>query len=142
MDEKTCTACKETKPLTAFHKHKTGKFGVNSQCKECACSRVRNYNDRDNGTRRQAQKDKRLRWKQETVDHYGGKCACCGETELVFLTFDHVDGGGRKHRESEKIGGHLLLWLRRNGHPANFQVLCWNCNSAKHLLGTCPHQAR
>ena len=34
---KTCTKCKEEFPATLefFHKHKQGKFGLNSRCKEC-----------------------------------------------------------------------------------------------------------
>ncbi|QJD54050.1 HNH endonuclease [Streptomyces phage Galactica] len=141
MDElKTCTKCKTAKPRTEFHKHKSCKDGLNSQCKECVRAKVRDWYHENQGANRDRLRTRRLNRKQEAVDHYGGKCACCGETELVFLTFDHIDGGGRKHREEGGLKGHLLMWLRRNGYPAGFQVLCWNCNSAKHILGTCPHQ--
>jgi hypothetical protein len=35
---KTCTTCKKTKPATPeyFHRQKTGKYGLISQCKECS----------------------------------------------------------------------------------------------------------
>ena len=33
-----------------------------------------------------------------------------------------------------------LEWLKRNDYPPGFQVLCHNCNWAKHALGRCPHQ--
>ena len=33
--DKTCTKCKETKPLEKFEKSKTGKFGRGSWCKSC-----------------------------------------------------------------------------------------------------------
>ena len=32
------------------------------------------------------------------IDKYGGKCVCCGETKLEFLSMDHVNGGGTKER--------------------------------------------
>src|SRR3990172_5963982 len=36
--------------------------------------------------------------RREVLDHYGGACACCGETTLEFLSLDHKNGGGTKHR--------------------------------------------
>ena len=32
---KTCTKCKELKPVSAFHKQKTGRDGVRASCKQC-----------------------------------------------------------------------------------------------------------
>ena len=72
---------------------------------------------------------------------YGGaRCACCGETELGFLTLDHVNNDGAPHRR--EIGGsaNLLVWLRRKGYPPGFQILCFNCNLGRALNGgICPH---
>jgi len=76
--------------------------------------------------------------RRNTIDHYGGCCACCGETELVFLTMDHIDGGGTQHNK-EINGAHLAQWLFKMGYPEGFQVLCFNCNWAK-SHGGCPHQ--
>jgi len=72
---------------------------------------------------------------------YGGPiCACCGETNLFFLTFDHINGGGRKHILEighPNLGG----WLRRNNYPDGYRVLCANCNSGRAMVGgVCPHQ--
>lgn len=36
------------------------------------------------------------------LNHYGGvppKCACCGENHVEFLSVDHINGGGNKHRK-------------------------------------------
>lgn len=77
--------------------------------------------------------------RKKILDVYGSLCICCGETEPVFLCIDHIDGGGHKHRK--KVGG-LYAWLKKNNYPKGFQILCWNCNSAKHLLGQCPHQTK
>jgi hypothetical protein len=79
----------------------------------------------------------------QVYEAYGGSiCACCGETELAFLSIDHIDGGVGKHRQ--EIGGTaatLIRWLIKNNFPAGFQVLCFNCNRGKHINGgICPHQ--
>lgn len=81
---------------------------------------------------------------------YGPGCQCCGEDREPFLLIDHVDGGGNAHRQeivrskhSGRAGGgpNLYRWLRLNGYPGGFQVLCANCNMAKDRPGGCPHQA-
>ena len=82
----------------------------------------------------------------ETLVRYCGdppECACCGETEVVFLAIDHISGGGNIHRRKidpdGKIGGNGFgYWLKKNGWPKGFQVLCFNCNWAK-SHGGCPH---
>lgn len=81
--------------------------------------------------------------KRAIFEHYGGnppKCACCGETTLEFLTIDHVNGGGNKHRKEIGGGGNFYRWLVKNDFPEGFQVLCMNCNWAKGKYGECPHQ--
>jgi hypothetical protein len=81
----------------------------------------------------------------DALQHYGGQCACCGETEPAFLAIDHVNGGGNAHRREvgyPKGGGAFFYWLRKHGYPDGYQVLCHNCNMAKTYLGVCPHQLR
>jgi hypothetical protein len=76
----------------------------------------------------------------EMIQTLGGKCVCCGETELVFLCLDHIKGGGR--REYQKKGGSNGVWKRaiREGLPRDkYRILCWNCNAALGLYGKCPH---
>lgn len=83
-----------------------------------------------------------LKLKIETLEYYGGLiCNCCGETHLEFLTIDHVDGGGNKHRKSIGSRGGLSFytWLRKNNYPEGYQVLCQNCNHAMGHYGFCPH---
>lgn len=77
------------------------------------------------------------------MDKYGGAvCKCCGETGFEFLTIDHIDGRGAEHRK--EIGGtsrNICAWLKRNGFPPGFQILCYNCNIARHWNGgICPHK--
>lgn len=85
--------------------------------------------------------------KRHVMASYGGACACCGVEQLDFLTIDHIDGRGAEHREhlfgDRDMGGvHFYRWLRRNGMPPGFQVLCFNCNVSKYLGGVCAHKRK
>lgn len=75
------------------------------------------------------------------LTHYGGKCECCGEDEPLFLTVDHINGGGKKHRQEIGGGGfYLHRWLIKNNFPEGFRILCFNCNCGRSLnKGVCPH---
>ena len=77
--------------------------------------------------------------RDKAIEKYGSKCVCCGLAEKPFLTFDHVEGGGRQHRK--RLGGFgFLLWMEKNNYPPEIQLLCYNCNGAKRAFGACPHQ--
>jgi len=83
---------------------------------------------------------------------YGGNvCSCCGETEWTMLTLDHVNEDGKHHRRAVAkergwsvttvVGTEMWRWLRDNGFPPGYQVLCYNCNISKHRNGgVCGHQ--
>jgi len=91
----------------------------------------------------QLRQDEKQRLRQQTVAAYGGQCACCGEVEPKFLAIDHIDGGGNKHRQrlGMKAGvGQFYRWLRQQGFPPGYRVLCHNCNQAIGNYGFCPHQ--
>lgn len=77
------------------------------------------------------------RRREKVLGHYGGTCACCGESQYEFLTLEHINGGGRKHRQAV---GSVYREIVRLGFPEGYAVLCWNCNSAKGLYGFCPHE--
>lgn len=88
----------------------------------------------------------RVRTKLRVLSQYGGvppRCACCGESEVNFLTLDHTNGDGAKERRSNpdmaKCGIYAYLSVIRRGFPDGYRVLCWNCNLAIGLFGKCPH---
>lgn len=57
------------------------------------------------------------------------------------MALDHVDGGGTQHRL--KMGSkNIFSFLRQQGYPEGFQVLCHNCNAAKGFYGGCPHKEK
>jgi predicted DNA-binding protein YlxM (UPF0122 family) len=85
----------------------------------------------------------RREFKREMVDAYGGKCACCGETELAFLCLDHINGGGIEDRTSHGGSEGLHRHLKKLGWPKdNYRILCANCNIATKYGRTCPHQLK
>lgn len=90
------------------------------------------------------QKGYRQSLRVEIIREYGGQCVCpgCPETLQEFLTIDHIDGNGAAHRRIDgKTGWQFYKWLKDNEYPKdNFQLLCMNCNWAKHAYGICPHQ--
>lgn len=78
---------------------------------------------------------------------YNPFCACCGEKEINFLTLEHMEGGGNKHRQliypnGKGRSGPISGWIIKNNFPAGFQVLCYNCNCAKGHYGICPHRVK
>lgn len=136
-----CNRCDQAKPVAEFPKRKDSRTGYAALCHECNRERVKAWREGRND-RQEDDRARRLRWKLEALAHYGGRCTCCGETQHQFLTFDHVYGGGRQHRKTEAYTD-MLRWLRANKFPPEYQVLCWNCNAARHFNGgQCPHQDR
>lgn len=88
-----------------------------------------------------AQRRCRKEAKRKALEGYGGRCACCGERHLCFLTIDHKKGNGAAHR---KVRGSFdtykfYVWLIRNSFPKDYQALCYNCNCAKGTKKHCPH---
>ena len=81
----------------------------------------------------------RHRIRLEALEHYGGKCVCCGESMKEFLCFDHINNNGSEHRKTMKDKS-IAPWLKRNNYPEGFQILCHNCNIAKEHYGSCPHK--
>jgi len=82
------------------------------------------------------QKEKHQRLRIAAIEFYGGKCACCGETEPKFLGIDHIVGKTGKRRPMSGVMWYLFIVKNRQ---QNLQVLCHNCNLAKGFYGSCPH---
>jgi len=85
----------------------------------------------------------RLRVRKELLAKYGGRCACCLESESSFLCVDHVFNDGRADRQKRSPNTYVLYrrLLKARRLFRRYQLLCWNCNQAKQYYGTCPHQA-
>jgi hypothetical protein len=80
--------------------------------------------------------------KLEVIGHYGGKCACCGELHIEFLVIDHVNGEASFHKSQtgkSHSGARLYHFLKREGYPEGYRVLCASCNTSLAIYGYCPH---
>lgn len=90
---------------------------------------------------REYSKTYRDKMRRLVMEHYGKKCVCCGEDNIKFLSVDHINGGGAKHRI--KIHGKINFWLIKNNYPRGFQILCFNCNWGRYNNGgICPHKEK
>ncbi|MDE2099506.1 MAG: hypothetical protein KGL39_19800 [Patescibacteria group bacterium] len=128
-----CGTCKQFKPDDSFNYLSANtlrrkRAGV---CRQCI----------------KAQRDHRFRnkdlWKQRVFKAYGNKCACCGETQSLFLQIDHVNNNGAimKKTKAHPTIPLFYLWLCQKGFPSEFQLLCANCNWGKARNdGVCPHK--
>lgn len=129
--------------------------GQQRACKQCAKQRAAKYkaNNPDRVKRMAADyqkarrnrlpdeaKNRRRELRRQIVLAYGGECVCCDEANWEFLSIDHKNGGGNKHREA--LGGSYSFyrWLRDSGFPKDdYRLLCMNCNFAIGKYGYCPH---
>jgi hypothetical protein len=130
--EITCKICGESLPAVEFYV-KDGVKTRHNTCKTCL---------RPILSRKRKERNKRDRIAAlEAYSNGSPRCQCCGETHIEFLTIDHINGGGGKHRrELGKSSGRVFRWLRNNGYPEGFRVLCINCNWSRGLYGYCPHE--
>ena len=107
------------------------------------------YREKNRPKLRERIKEDSLNVKEEVLGHYSKKlsnsdvpcCNCCGEHEfLIFLSIDHITDRKNVTHGKGYTGTQLYRYLRRNGYPSGYQVLCINCNSAKSDSGICPHK--
>lgn len=138
----TCESC--GKRSRKYSKTRTDKFITNGKC--CVCGEKELVTKRHcEGCARKHQESSKKNYlimRDGVFNAYGGyKCVCCMEEEKAFLTIDHINGNGNRHRK--EIGqSNMYRWLRDNNYPSGFQVLCMNCQWGKKNCGICPHKAR
>lgn len=141
-DRQSCEACLLRGRLK-IKRRRDGRI-ASGQCGRCGIGELVNkrfcftcYEDH-----KESAKKNYLILKDKVFDYYGGYvCACCGETEKVFLTIDHINGGGCKHRRA--IGqSNVYRWLRDNGYPNGYRVLCMNCQWGTKNGKICPHKRK
>lgn len=119
---RTCGSCGEPKPLAEFYPDANGKNIKQRRCRVC-----------QNEYLTAKHRERRL----AVIEHYGGRCVCCGTDFYPHLTLDHVEGDGTADRARFSSARQYWNWLARELPAEGFQVLCWNCNEAKHFYGEC-----
>ena len=116
----------------------------------CQCGRQKISPDR---SQCQTCYDSTHKWRDkirlEVLTAYGSKCQCpggCDVSESKFLSLDHINNDGHKHRRTlysgKTMGDPLRVYLdvKRRGFPKDeYRLLCHNCNQARAFYGECPH---
>ena len=118
-----CRICNIWKLLCEFYKG-TNIYGYGYDCKDCSNIRGKEF---------------RKKQKIEFINAYGGCCQCCGESEISFLTIEHIRNSGNKLIYAAKYT--LISRLKRLGWPDEYTCLCYNCNMSTKEYGTiCIHK--
>ncbi len=100
------------------------------------------YSEKPEILREQGRRGRR-KARQECIEAYGGKCTCCGESTLEFLTVEHTEGNGQAHRKEVGAGRMMYIDLKRRGWPKEgITIFCMNCNFATRFSQICPHQKK
>jgi len=120
------------KKWKAKNKDKTKEYGKRNDIKrQYKPERIKQRNE--SGTRL------RIRQKLLAIKRYGGKCVYCGESRYELLSVDHINNNGSEHRKirsTKKSIWDILAY--QEYQPKEYQILCFNCNTAKQLFGIMP----
>lgn len=135
-----CPRGEHTLSQDEFYEDPKSANGLSSYCKKCHAAHANKYYHNNSATCKEKMRQRNREQRERCLEHYGKICACCGETRYEFLSLDHENGGGGKHRKELGGGDRLCRWLIKNNFPAGFRVLCHNCNQAIGLYGYCPHE--
>ena len=152
--QKRCASCLKTKPRSDYNLERKKLDGHKSRCRDCSRKDCRASYQKHRRKRIQASSDwkknhpqqqrkinaDRIRRRRaQIVDGYGGKCTCCGERTIAFLTLEHKNGGGRAHRKLCGSSNAVYRDVINKNFPADYTVLCMNCNFATRGGQQCPH---
>lgn len=137
--QKRCPKCRKKNRVEYIKKWIRERRRNDPEFREAQYELNRNWRQKNYVSARESNRNYVRRIKAFVLNEYGGVCACCRESEYEFLSMDHIDGGGRQHREKSGYKN-IYVWLRRNDYPAGFRVLCHNCNMSFGQFGYCPHK--
>lgn len=132
---KTCTLCRETKPLAAFTVRTKNKDGHTSRCRACvnAANKLR-YARRPEQARarlrffnRKLKDDKAARVFDYLTEH---PCVDCGEADPVVLEFDHREKHAKRMAVAKMIENRYS-WDTILDEIDKCDVRCANCHRRK-----------
>ncbi len=116
---KVCTKCKKIKNESCFYKHKRCKGGINSYCKDCHKTAVKNHRDKpDSKKRLAAYKRKKhygitLEQYEQMLELQTGVCAICHRPEVAKNKWGYKRLAVDHNHQTGKVRG----------------LLCNNCNN-------------
>lgn len=161
-----CKKCNNVKEITQFPIYDNKSGSRRHACNSCNAKRVEDHHAKNREwrlecARKRYAKDPTSVWTPKRRKRanelaqvrlrnlrnaiylkYGNKCNCCGETNTLFLTLDHVNNDGKHMRKyvHGRSANTIYTWIINNNFPDIFQLLCFNCNIGKSRNnGVCPH---
>lgn len=125
MNEKSCSICKETKPLEAFEREKRTKDGRGARCLKCKSefSNPKPYKAFYRLKEKQKLYDIPIEIDREDVaqlfEVFEGECIYCGVKES---------------KETGTMNLEHIIPMKRGGrhHISNFVISCKSCNAKKY----------
>jgi hypothetical protein len=126
---KTCSRCKETKPLREFNKKR--KSGVQPYCRPCQSDYQREMYAKNPIRSTQTIYDSRALRKAVLIDYFfeyltEHPCVDCGTTDILVLEFDHVIDD--KHFGVHKALTDCMALDRVKAEVAKCEIRCANCH--------------
>lgn len=101
--------------------------------------KIYRLNHHGDGARRMREYRERLR--NKLLEIYGDCCDCCGEKEKLFLSIDHINGGGTKHKAKYSNPNKMYKAIIKESDKTKYRILCMNCNHGRQRNGgICPHK--
>lgn len=81
--------------------------------------------------------------RKNVLQHYSStqpsSCECCGETNELFLSVDHIVPQGIQEKRKNKTSTYSEIV--NSGFPTGLRILCMNCNHGRMRNGgICPHK--
>jgi hypothetical protein len=138
MDEqlKVCSKCHRALPLTEFYDRKDVKDGKKYWCIDCNRIFSAEYHEDHKAESKEYQRNYARMVRSVALFIYSNgtnKCAICECGEYSKLCIDHPNNDGTAHRKELGIigGGGVAFanWLKKQGYPDGYRVLCKSCNS-------------
>jgi hypothetical protein len=141
-----CVPCARRADIRSYIKHKSKRISKVIRWKKDNPDKSSKIAKKWRESHTKLRRDYSQKWTHDTrltvLQAYScdkSECRCCENSDVSVLTIDHIKGGGTKHRQNVGSGTAFYRWLINNKFPSGYQILCWNCNIAKGLYGTCPH---
>ncbi len=142
LDNYICKDCHNKKCKKNLNKEKVNEYAKRYREKNPNYYREYRANNLDKEIQRHKQEREKL--KLIVYNHYTNndiKCSCCGEQNIKFLSIDHINNDGAKHRKEIGTGDAIYRWPIKNNFPGGYRILCMNCNYGRKMNnGKCPHE--
>lgn len=128
---KTCSACKETKPLSEFNWKSKSKGTRQSRCKTCYSDYNRGYYHAGEKVKQipRAVKNRSLLWDKYIQYKETLRCTVCGESARECLEFHHTDPTKKDINPSLAATYSTKKFLEEIDKCV---VLCANCHRKVH----------